>query len=84
VLLGEPLLVHTQELLDVLADEPKERRLFRTPRPIDSGADLHADAAAGWRATGDREMWTLLVRLVCATGEGQHAISASLMRSEAS
>jgi hypothetical protein len=49
VLLGEAFSVHTQEVLDVLADEAEEGRLLGLPGPVDSGADLHACPKAGGR-----------------------------------
>ncbi len=39
---GEPLRIHTEKLLEVLLDEPEERRLPRPPRFVDTAGDLHA------------------------------------------
>jgi hypothetical protein len=49
VYLGEPLLVHAQELLAVLLDETKKRGFPRPARPVDPRTDLHATPTAGGR-----------------------------------
>jgi hypothetical protein len=46
------LLVHPQELLQVLADQPEERSLLGLPGAIDRDADLHTDFRAGGRDPG--------------------------------
>jgi S1/P1 nuclease len=49
VLLGEALRVHTQELLEVLLDEPEERGLPFPTRPVHPRTSLHAIQTAGER-----------------------------------
>lgn len=49
VLLGETFGVEAEKILDVLADEAEEGRLFGLAGPVDSGADLHAAACSGGR-----------------------------------
>ena len=49
VLLGEALRVHTQELLEVLLDQPEERGLPCPTRPVHPRTDLHAIPTAGGR-----------------------------------
>jgi hypothetical protein len=49
VLLGEAFGVDAEKILEVLADEAKQGRLFGFAGPVDSGADLHAAACSGGR-----------------------------------
>jgi len=44
---------HPQQLLEVLLDQAKQRRLARPPRLVDPTADLHTSRPAGGRASGE-------------------------------
>ena len=63
VRLGEPLLVHAQELLEVLLDQTKEWGLPRPPRPVHPRTDLHTSPQ-----TGGRDRRDVGTGLPCAAG----------------
>jgi hypothetical protein len=56
---------NAQQLLDVLADQPIERRFSRPSGSIDPGTDLHATNQTGARGTGSNR---IRASAVCATG----------------
>jgi hypothetical protein len=53
VRLGEALLVHAEELVEVMFHQTVERQLAGPARPVDPTADLHTSRPAGGRASGE-------------------------------
>ncbi len=60
--LGEPLRIDAEKVLEMLLDEPEQRRLPRPPRPVDPAGDLHAQPRAGGRDTGRKRRRTVRLR----------------------
>jgi hypothetical protein len=59
---GETLRPDAQHLFEVRLDEPIERRLTRSPRPVDPAGDLHAQPEAGGGDAGAKERWAFPAR----------------------
>ncbi len=76
VRLGEALLVHAQEFLEVLLNQTEERRVPSPPRPVDPTGDLHTSRPAGGRAPGENAL-----RIRVRRAGGKSALEARQGRS---
>ncbi len=75
---SEAFVVDGEEVLDVLAHEPEERRISWPSGFVDSGADLHTGTGAGGREPGESTMGQ---KRVLATDKCEHRTGRGQARS---